>query len=100
MDMHEGKYVWMVKIGEKGQLLFKTDKRIFNKRIEQFNYNLLPHVIIKLYSCYNGFVNQNILISQIFMYKKIGTRYLVPTWWAIKDSNLGPSGYEPDALTN
>ena len=21
-------------------------------------------------------------------------------WWAIKDSNLGPSGYEPDALTN
>ena len=21
-------------------------------------------------------------------------------WWAIRDSNPGPSGYEPDALTN
>lgn len=21
-------------------------------------------------------------------------------WWAIKDSNLGPTGYEPAALTN
>ena len=21
-------------------------------------------------------------------------------WWAIKDSNLGPTGYEPVALTN
>lgn len=21
-------------------------------------------------------------------------------WWAIKDSNLGPIGYEPTALTN
>jgi hypothetical protein len=22
------------------------------------------------------------------------------SWWAIKDSNLGPTGYEPVALTN
>jgi len=21
-------------------------------------------------------------------------------WWAFRDSNPGPSGYEPDALTN
>ena len=21
-------------------------------------------------------------------------------WWALRDSNPGPSGYEPDALTN
>ena len=21
-------------------------------------------------------------------------------WWAIRDSNLGPTGYEPAALTN
>ena len=26
------------------------------------------------------------------------TLYLM--WWAIKDSNLGPTGYEPVALTN
>ena len=31
--------------------------------------------------------------------KEIGVR-LSNVWWAIKDSNLGPSGYEPDALTN
>ena len=24
----------------------------------------------------------------------------LPGWWAIKDSNLGPTGYEPVALTN
>jgi len=24
----------------------------------------------------------------------------VPFWWAIKGSNLGPTGYEPVALTN
>ena len=23
-----------------------------------------------------------------------------PTWWAIRDSNPGPTGYEPGALTN
>ena len=25
---------------------------------------------------------------------------IIPHWWAIKDSNLGPTGYEPVALTN
>ena len=25
---------------------------------------------------------------------------LYPYWWAFGDSNPGPSGYEPDALTN
>ena len=24
----------------------------------------------------------------------------VVIWWAIRDSNLGPTGYEPAALTN
>ena len=23
-----------------------------------------------------------------------------PTWWTIRDSNPGPTGYEPAALTN
>ena len=25
---------------------------------------------------------------------------LLQLWWALRDSNPGPSGYEPDALTN
>ena len=31
--------------------------------------------------------------------KKVGVRP-IHVWWAIKDSNLGPTGYEPVALTN
>ena len=26
--------------------------------------------------------------------------YLGTLWWAIRDLNPGPAGYEPDALTN
>ena len=29
-----------------------------------------------------------------------GRMVLNKSWWAIRDSNPGPAGYEPDALTN
>ena len=32
--------------------------------------------------------------------KKTPQYYHAVFWWAIRDSNPGPSGYEPDALTN
>ncbi len=32
-------------------------------------------------------------------FEEAGVR-LILLWWAIKDSNLGPTGYEPVALTN
>ena len=54
------------------------------------------------------------LLSVIFQIKKekrkdkhtkqkettIFSRKLSFLWWTIRDSNPGPSGYEPDALTN
>ena len=32
--------------------------------------------------------------------KEITERVISFFWWTIKDSNLGPIGYEPSALTN
>ena len=31
---------------------------------------------------------------------KVSINLEVLIWWALRDSNPGPSGYEPDALTN
>ena len=49
-----------------------------------------------------GKVGTRVRAPDFFTKEKAGAKspFVPTTWWAIKDSNLGPSGYEPDALTN
>ena len=37
----------------------------------------------------------------LYLLSYLGIRfYLIKLWWAFRDLNPGPAGYEPDALTN
>ena len=36
----------------------------------------------------------------LYQLSYLGTSCIEFSWWAIRDSNPGPAGYEPDALTN
>ena len=46
-----------------------------------------------------GRVPRNLVVFTISKIDKILTN-LVDFWWAFGDSNPGPTGYEPGALTN
>ena len=48
---------------------------------------------------YNAF-GVDAIPSPSVLDKNNGSRRAVIFWWTIKDSNLGPTGYEPVALTN
>ena len=44
-----------------------------------------------------GHVEFSVYCSTYLSYLGHGTNF---SWWAIRDLNPGPAGYEPDALTN
>ena len=75
---------------------------VTGRRSNQLNYRAI------LYSVYA--INQGCLYSgRGRRIRTLGTRFwrpmlyqlsYTPVWWAFRDSNPGPTGYEPAALTN
>ncbi len=58
------------------------------------NFNIPSSIVLK---------NKKTMILLICFEKKIRSlliRLLIFYWWAFRDSNPGPTGYEPVALTN
>ena len=49
-------------------------------------------------SCFLSLKTQKVLAKQgLFV---LGCKIVAPLWWTFRDSNPGPTGYEPVALTN
>ena len=85
-----------------------TLQTFFIKRFIRKNKNRLygDHVSVTVEPAFVKWYRK-ILVNRGFCKKKLDTRFDthciktgVQLWWAIRDSNPGPTGYEPVALTN
>ena len=74
---------------------------VTGRRSNQLNYRAIWGIYFISFRCY--FCGRGRRI------RTLGTRFwrpmlyqlsYTPVWWAFRDSNPGPTGYEPAALTN
>ena len=67
------------------------------RRLFRDSFVIIPHLL----SFVNTFFKTFLSFFRGFFKRRL--RYILPrleVWWAIRDSNPGPTGYEPVALTN
>ena len=72
-------------------------------RNQNLNLRLFKKFLVYFGANYSFFASKKRKGSRIIIRQEKGrdTNVSLPvSWWTIKDSNLGPTGYEPGALTN
>ena len=77
-----------------------TTSGVTGRRSNQLNYRAINLYGMRFPACTRGRGRRTRTLGTRFWRPLLYQLSYTPIWWAFGDSNPGPTGYEPAALTN